>query len=87
MAEPTLLPVRPGTISDEDRALLRDFGVIVIEHENPEELRLIQPGVEIDAGTMLTSALAALARVGDTYNKGTLQRSAFVFELAKAISR
>ncbi len=60
MNEPTLLPVKPGSLSADDKAALRDAGVIVIEHENPQELRLLRPSADVDAGTMFACAMEAL---------------------------
>lgn len=59
--EPVILPVRPQTISEKDRAALRRVGVVVIEHENPEELRMLRPSSDVDASDMLRCALEALA--------------------------
>lgn len=61
MNEPVILPVRPQTISAKDKAALRKAGVIVIEHENPEELRLLRPSSDVSSSDMLRCALEALA--------------------------
>jgi hypothetical protein len=60
MTEPTLLPVKPGSLSKEDKAALREVGVIVIEHDNPETLRLLKPWAEVDSNQMLMCAMNAL---------------------------
>lgn len=60
MNEPTLLPVKPGSLSAEDKAMLREAGVIVIEHESPETLRLLRPWADVDSSQMLMCAMNAL---------------------------
>jgi hypothetical protein len=60
VSEPLLLPVRPGTLSAKDKKSLSDAGVIVIEHERPQELRLIKPHAELDSGDLFVAAMNAL---------------------------
>lgn len=92
MSEPILLPVKPGSLSAKDNTVLRRAGVIVIEHEAPETLRLLRPNAELDsslrqAQTMLTCAVHALsAAPSDTSHSATKQRAAFVEGLAKALA-
>ena len=61
MDDLTILPVKPGTLSDADKAALREGGVITIEHERPEELRLLRPTADLAPGEMLSCAMHALA--------------------------
>lgn len=56
----TIMPVKPGTISDADKAALKEIGVLVIEHEDPDSIRLITPMNETDSGAMLRMAVKAL---------------------------
>jgi hypothetical protein len=58
--EVALLPVKPGSLSAKDKAALAEAGVVVIEHETPETLRLLRPTAELDASDMLECALRAL---------------------------
>lgn len=60
MKEPIILPVKPGTLTVKDKAELRKAGVIVIEHDNPAELRLLRPLAELDSSDMLLCAMKAL---------------------------
>lgn len=82
MTEPTLLPVRPGSLSAEDKALLREAGVIVIEHESPETLRLLRPWVDVDSSQMLMCALNALC---DENTGSQAARSTFTRGLHKVM--
>ncbi|ULQ45835.1 hypothetical protein JN531_012065 [Flagellatimonas centrodinii] len=83
--EPNLLPVKPGTLSPQDRETLREAGVIVIEHEHPEELRLLRASTELSASEMLECAAKALLHHGDHYNRGHDQRQMFAKLLCEAI--
>ncbi len=86
MNEVTLLPVKPGTLNDDDKAALRDAGVIVIEHDNPAELRLITPCSELNGNDMLRCAMKALLHDDKNYSRGAAQREQFALALAEAIA-
>jgi len=58
--EPTLFPVKPGTLNAKDKTALRKAGVIVIEHEDPESLRLLKPCSKIDGDELLLAALRGI---------------------------
>lgn len=83
MNEPTLLPVRPGTLTDKDKATLRKASVIVIEHENPNELRLLRPSGDLNGDDLLHCAMRAL--VVKTGVHGSDQREAFAHLVAAAL--
>lgn len=85
MSDPIILPVRPGSLSAKDKAALRRAGVIVIEHEQPDELRLLRPRSEVDAGQMLNCALQALVKKGGYRSDGSDQREAFTQLLAAVV--
>lgn len=77
--EPGILPVRPGTLNEKDKARLRRAGIVVIEHDNPAELRLLRIGLpEVDAGDMLFCAIEALT--------GTSGMSDARFSFVKALA-
>jgi hypothetical protein len=64
---PSLLPVLPGTISAEDKALLREAGFLVFEHPNPPELKVLGDGCDCDCGTLLGQLIAEIgAQIGDS---------------------
>lgn len=88
MREPTILPVTLGAISKSDRAILHKAGVIVIECDNPREIRLIRAHAEIDSSTLLTCALKALMHHESGYggSSGAQQREAFTRLVSTAIA-
>lgn len=80
--EIALLPVKPGTMSAEDKATLREAGVVVVEHEEPETLRLLTPTAEIGTTDMLRAAMFALV---DSGNASTAARADFTTFIAKLV--
>lgn len=60
MTEPTILFVKPGAISAEDTATLRQAGVIVVGIESLKDAKFVRAGVELNAGSMLTAAAHAI---------------------------
>lgn len=56
----SILPAKPGSISEDSKAKLREFGVVVVEHENPSELRLLSPNTEVPAGVIMACAMEAM---------------------------
>jgi hypothetical protein len=56
-----LLPIKPGTMSAEDKAMLREAGVVVVEHEESHTLRLLTPTAELGGGDLFACAMHALA--------------------------
>jgi len=81
--EPMIMPVRPGTLDAYDKRELRKIGVVVIEHENPEELRLLKPMAEVSGGAMLVAAVRALTQPGGNYV--TSAQTQFAREVAAAV--
>jgi hypothetical protein len=80
--EIALLPVRTGTISAEDKAALRDAGVVVIEHEAPETLRLLTPTAELGTSDLLGAAMYALV---DSGHASTQTQAAFTHHVGALI--
>lgn len=65
MSEPAVLFVKPGAIKPEDKAALRDAGVVVVEVENPDDVRLVRAeGIlgaqELPHGDLLAAAASAI---------------------------
>lgn len=83
MEQISILPVKPGTLNDDSKAALREVGVVVIEHENPTELRMLSPMTEVPASDMLRCAMKALVVGDNDYNKGILQRATFTKLMAE----
>ena len=69
MSEPLLLPVKPDTLNAKDKAALRNAGVIVIEHDNPSELRLLRPTAELDSCDLLRCAMQGLMNKDGMYGR------------------
>jgi hypothetical protein len=60
-----LLPVRPGTINDTDKAVLREAGILVFEHPDPAEVNVLGDDCDCDCGTLLGNLIAEIsARIG-----------------------
>jgi hypothetical protein len=77
---------KPGTLSTEHKADLKEGGVIVIEMENPKEFKLIRSEPDLDAGALLTAALIGLSTDSDHIgHSASKNRAVFVDELAKAL--
>lgn len=70
MAE--ILITKPGALNQRDRAALRKSGVVVVEADNPSDVKLIDAsGSEVSAGSMLFAALQAIQ--SDKYSENTHQ--------------
>lgn len=83
--EPLLLPVKPGSISAADKGKLSKAGIVVIEHEHPETLRLIRASLpDVDACDMLKCALKALSSSDGMSAKD--QRAMFTTLLSAVLS-
>jgi hypothetical protein len=56
-----ILVTKPGAVSLGDRAALRSDGIIVVETDNPADVKMLGPdGAEIGAGGLLFAAIKAL---------------------------
>lgn len=64
--EPTLLFVKPGSIGLEDKVVLREARVIVVEMDDPSSVRLIRAGTELDGTEMLGLAAKAMVDCSST---------------------
>lgn len=57
-----IMPVRPGSMSEGDKAALREIGIVVFEHDNPAEVQLIAPFAgNFPTGPVITAAVTTLA--------------------------
>lgn len=81
--EVTILPVKPGSVSDADKAALRAAGVLVIEHDSPNDLRLLRPSSDLQGLPLLRAAVKAL-KSGNSFGAAE-QRQAFAIHIAEAI--
>lgn len=55
-----ILIVKPSTISEEQKESLKKNEIIVIEHSNPEEVRLITSMEGFDGNDVFMSAIEAI---------------------------
>ncbi len=55
-----ILVVKPGMVKRADKRLLNDSGIVVIETDDPQSIRLITPEVEFSGSELLLAALVAL---------------------------
>lgn len=60
-SEKTVLVTKPGTVSAEERKRLSEWGIVLIETDNVQDVRFLIPGMEIDSAGMLGAALRVLA--------------------------
>lgn len=56
-----ILITKPGSVSKEDKKKLAESGVIAIEAENIDDVKMLNPHEELDAGDLFYSALIAIA--------------------------
>lgn len=69
MSDPSILFVKPKAISRQDKKVLQEAGVIVIEIDDPSSAKLVRAGVDVDGGAILKAAAHAIANAG--YANGT----------------
>lgn len=72
MNDPAILFVKPRAISAKDKKALQAAGVVVIEVENPGEIKFTRAHAELSGTEMLTAALKAIAT--NTYSNTSKQK-------------
>lgn len=83
-----IMPVRPGSMSETDKARLAEIGIVVFDHAKPEEVQLIAPFAgNFPAGPVLDAAIQCLAmfptnETSRSTDAADVMRSAFVSRLA-----
>lgn len=78
-----ILVTTPGAISEQDKATLRDSGVVVVETDNVANVRLLDAEVPaINANGLLWAAVHAI-----TYSGSALAHNAFVKNVAAIITK
>ena len=60
MSDPTILFIKPKAISSSDKKALRAAGVVVVEVDDPQAVRLMKAAVEIDGSELLQAAVKAI---------------------------
>ena len=81
MREPLIMPIRHGSLSPHDKKKLSDAGVIVIEHDHPDSLKILRPSSVLSSDDMTLAALKALTGKSSLTNEA---RSEFAFLIARA---
>ena len=61
MNDPAILFVKPKAISNADKKALRSAGVIIVEIDNPTEVKFVRAGYEIGGSEMLQCAARAIS--------------------------
>ena len=70
-----ILVTKHGILSKADKAKLRRSGVVTVEADDPSQVKLIQPNVELSAGDMAWAAMAAIVSNGSDFTKRDLARN------------
>jgi len=83
--DPTILFVKPGAISSDDKTALSGAGVIVVEIENPQDVKFVRAGAELSSTELLSAAASAIA-IGTTLNSGNEIKRAFASYVCAAIA-
>jgi len=60
MSEPLIMPVRPGAITPGAKRKLEKAGVIVVECDNPQDIRIVRPWAELNGSDLLIAAMRAI---------------------------
>lgn len=60
MTTPAIMFVKPGAISDADRLVLREAGVVVVAIDDPADVRVVQAGHDLPASALLAAAGRAI---------------------------
>jgi hypothetical protein len=64
-----ILVTKPGTLTAGDRRKLRAAGVVTVEAEDPDEVRLISPEAPtMKGGDLAFAAINALSSSGNAYD-------------------
>ncbi|MDR5172983.1 hypothetical protein IHQ56_14315 [Methylobacillus flagellatus] len=61
MGETSVLLVKPGSVTFEDKAACREVGVVVIEMEDPASAKFLRPAGEVSHSDMLACAARAMS--------------------------
>ena len=69
MSDPAILFVKPGAVRASDKSKLSKAGVLVVEVEDPQAVRLVRAGPaveELSHGALLAAAAQAIQESGST---------------------
>jgi hypothetical protein len=75
---PAIMFVKPGAISPDDKAVLREAGVIVVETNDPDAVRLVQAGHDLPSSALLAAA-------GKAVQASEIAQAVFGITIAEAL--
>lgn len=81
-----ILLVPPGAVGEDDRAALREVGVVVVETDDPSKCQFIRAGETISSGDMLWAAMDAIRRDFGYGDHGKQQREQLAHNLFSLIA-
>lgn len=87
MTDPAILFVKPGAIKDHQKAKLTKAGIIVVEVDNPDDVKFVHassaaPVQELSHGELLNAATKAINKSIDGACRGYF--STFIAEAVQA---
>lgn len=60
MSEPAILFVKPKAISQRDKKMLREAGVLIVEIDDPASAKFVRANSELSGSEMLLAAVKAI---------------------------
>lgn len=61
MNDPAILFIKPKSISVRDKKTLQNVGIIVVETENPQDVKFTRARMELDSGALLACAAQTIS--------------------------
>ena len=85
MSDPSILFVKPGAISAEDKSTLKESGVIVVEIGDPSAVKFIKASTELSGGDILRAACEAIVDTNGSEYASTVVK-ALGYNIANAVT-
>lgn len=85
MTDPAILFVKPGTIKGDDKDRLAAAGVVVVEVDDPQSVKLVRAHAELPQSALLEAAALAINEPGVGRSSLSEVRVAFAENVCKAI--
>ena len=64
VSDPSILFIKPKAISQRDKKALQAAGVVVVEVDDPQSVRLVKANAELDGSALLRAAAKAISESG-----------------------
>ena len=81
---PSLLVFKKGSVSRYDKAQARKAGFVVLESDNPENVRLLEPSQQIQSSDLFWAAIKAIDdSLDSTSNRYFVENVAMLAERAR----